>query len=346
MLSTRLCDRFGIDVPIISAPMGPALSTPALAAAVSNAGGLGLVSFDGYPPPLLRELIGRVRALTDRPFGVNVVLDPALALPTDRAEAVRTCVEERVPVLSLSFGDPAPYVEPAHAAGVAVLYQAGSVNDARCAAWAGADAVVAQGVEAGGHLSGDVTTLALVPRVVDAIAPTPVVAAGGIADARGLVAALALGAEGVLVGTRFLATPEAAAHPLYKQKLLQATEADTVRTLLFGGGWPGAAHRVLRTPFVEEWLPQETRGQQQRPDEPVVGSAHLGGQPIPVPRFGALPPDADAEGDLEAMCFLAGEGVGLIDEITPAAEVVRQLVEGARRIIEQRLAPGLVGLPR
>jgi enoyl-[acyl-carrier protein] reductase II len=184
----------------------------------------------------------------------------------------------------------------------------------------------------------------LVPRVVDAIAPTPVHAAGGIADARGLVAALALGAEGVVVGTRFLATPEAAAHPRYKAKLAAATEADTLRTRLFAGGWPGTPHRVLRTPFVEAWQ-DDARGSASEPDEPVVGSARLGGQTVPVRRFDALPPDVTADGDLEAMCLLAGEGVGLIDAVTPAAEVVRAFVDGARRIIDERLASSALARP-
>lgn len=344
MLFTPLCDHLGIDIPVIAAPMGPELSSVELAAAVSNAGGLGIISFGGYPAPLLRELIGRLRDLTTKPFGVNVILDPALALPFDRDEVVLTCIEERVPILSLFWGDPAPYVDRAHAAGIKVVHQVGSVEAARAAVQAGVDAVVAQGAEAGGHLAGTVSTMVLVPRVVDAVAPTPVVAAGGIADARGLVAALALGADGVALGTRFLATPEAGAHPAYKQRLVRATEEDTVRTMLFGGGWPGASHRVLRTPFVAEWLPRESRGQEQRPDEPIVGTARLGGQTVPVPRFGGLPPDMHTEGDLDAMCLLAGEGVGLIGEMQPAAAIVRDIVEGARRIIEGRLDRSLVAL--
>jgi Dioxygenases related to 2-nitropropane dioxygenase len=131
-----------------------------------------------------------------------------------------------------------------------VIDQVGSVEAAKRSAGAGVDAIIAQGVEAGGHIAGQVSTMVLVPRVVDAVSPVPVAAAGGIADARGLVAALALGAEGVVLGTRFLATPEAAAHPIYKQKVLEATEEDTVRTTLFGRDWPNAPHRALRTAFV------------------------------------------------------------------------------------------------
>jgi nitronate monooxygenase len=335
VLRTRLCDLLDIDVPIICAPMGPSITGPELAAAVSNAGGLGVISFGADPGDRLRQQIRRLRDLTDKRFGVNFILH----FPVE--EQVAACLEERVPVLSFFWGDPTPYVERAHAAGAKVIDQVSSVGAAQRSAAAGIDAIIAQGVEAGGHIAGTVTTLALVPRVVDAVAPTPVIAAGGIADARGLVAALALGAEGVVLGTRLLATPEAAAHPLYKQKVLEATEEGTVRTIMFGGGWPNAPHRVLRTPFVEQWLSQEARGSEQRPDEPVIGETTFGGQRIPVQRFAGLPATAESTGDIESMAFLAGQGVGLVREIKPAAEIVRELVEGAQQIITQRLS----GLP-
>jgi NAD(P)H-dependent flavin oxidoreductase YrpB (nitropropane dioxygenase family) len=268
-----------------------------------------------------------LQGLTDRPFGVNLILH----FPVE--EQIAVCLEERVPVLSLFWGDPAPFVARAHAAGVAVMHQVGSVAAAQRAAAAGVDVIVAQGMEAGGHVAGTVGTMVLVPRVVDAVAPTPVAAAGGIADARGLVAALALGAQAAVLGTRFLATPEAAAHRLYKEKVVAASEEDTVHTLVFGGGWPDAPHRVLRTPFVEEWLPQERRGQEQRPDEPVVGETRMGGERVPVARFAALPPSAEASGDIDAMSLYAGQSAGLVGEVKPAAAIVRELAEGARRIL-------------
>ncbi len=330
MLHTRVCDLLGIEVPIIAAPMGPYISSLELAAAVSNSGGLGIISFGANPPPILREQIRSLRTLTDKPFGVNLLLQ----FPVE--EHVAVCIEEKVPVLSFFWGDPSPYVEQAHAAGIKVLDQVGSVAGAQRSAQAGVDVVIAQGMEAGGHVAGDVATMVLVPRVVEAVAPTPVVAAGGIGDARGLVAALALGAEAVSLGTRFLATPEANAHPVYKQKVLEASEADTVKTLLFGGGWPDAPHRVLRTPFVGEWLGQEARGSEQRPDEPVIGQENFGGQVVPVQRFAALPPSSEARGDIDSRGLLAGQSVGLIHELKPAATIVRELVEEAHRIVDQR----------
>ncbi len=337
MLRTRLCDRLGIAFPIIAAPMGM-ITGPELAAAVSHAGGLGIMSFSGNPPPVLRQEIRRIRELTDKPFGVNVILC-GVRLPFPQEEVIAVCVEERVPVLSFYWGDPTPYVARAHAAGITVFDQVGSVPAAERSARAGVDVIIAQGVEAGGHVAGQVSTMVLVPRVVDAVAPTPVVAAGGIADARGLVAALALGADAVVVGTRLIATPEARAHPAYKQKLLQATEEETVHTTLFGGGWPNAPHRALRTRFVEEWLARESRGSEERSDEPVIGEVQFAGMAVPLPRFASLPPSSETTGDIESMALYAGQSVGLVHEIKPAGEVVRELIEGARRIIAARLGP-------
>src|SRR5215469_16397653 len=219
--------------------MGPDLTGPELVASVCNAGGFGILQAQLCPPPLLRAQITHLRALTDKPFGVNFILH----LP--HRDGVELCLEERVAALSFFWGDPAEFVAPAHAAGLAVIHQVGSVASAVRSCRAGVDVIIAQGVEAGGHVAGTVSTMALVPRIVDAVAPTLVLAAGGIADARGLVAALCLGADGVVMGTRFLATSEANAHPVYKAKLVAATEEDTVRTILFGHGWPNAPHRAL-----------------------------------------------------------------------------------------------------
>jgi NAD(P)H-dependent flavin oxidoreductase YrpB (nitropropane dioxygenase family) len=299
-----------------------------LAAAVSEAGGLGIMSFNRNPPELLRHEIRRVRELTDRPFGVNMLL------PAGVDEHVAVCIEEKVPLLSLFWGDPAPFVEPAHRAGMKVIHQAGSVAEARAAADAGVDIIIAQGVEAGGHVRGNVSTLALVPRVVDAVAPLPVVAAGGITDARGLVAALALGAQGAAFGTRFLASAEALTHPEYQQRILQAGEEDTVRSTLFGYTWPNAPHRTLRTPFVEEWLDQEARGNEARPDEPVIGETRIGGETVAVRRFMSYTPSRETSGDIASMALYAGQGVGLVREVKPAGEIVNEIVTGAQAILD------------
>src|SRR5262245_60139895 len=208
-MRTDFCDLVAIEHPIIAAPMGPDLTGPELVAAVSNAGGLGILQAQFCPPPAFREEIRRVRALTAKPFGVNLLLH----FPVE--DQVAVCLDERVPVLSFFWGDPTPYVGRAHAAGVKVFHQVGSVADARRAAAAGVDVIIAQGVEAGGHVAGEVSTLALVPRVVDAVAPRPVAAAGGIGDARGVGAVLALGGQAAVVGTRLTARARARGHPAY-----------------------------------------------------------------------------------------------------------------------------------
>ena len=256
-------------------------------------------------------------------------------------DQVAVCLEERVPVLSLFWGDPTPYVEQAHSASVKVFHQVGTVLEAERAMAAGVDVIVAQGVEAGGHVAGEISTLALVPRVVDTVTPRPVVAAGSIADARGVVAALALGAQAAMLGTRFLASAESRAHPLYKQRLLEANEGGTLRTVLFGYGWPNAPHRTLRTAFVEQWIGKEARGQESRPDEPEVGRTVIAGRAMPVLRFMGFPPNRDATGDIDSMDLLAGQGVGLVRQIKPAGQIVHELVEEARQIISRRLI-GLV----
>src|SRR5262245_28002737 len=334
-MRTDFCDLLGIEHPIVAAPMGPDLTGPEFVAAVSNAGGLGILQAQFCPPPIFREEIRRVRELTAKPFGVNLLLH----FPVE--DQVAVCLDERVPVLSLFWGDPSPYVGRAHAAGEKGLPRVGSVAGASRGAAGGVHVIIAQGVEAGGHVAGEVSTLALVPRVVDAVAPRPVAAAGGIADARGVVAVLALGAQAAVLGTRFLASTESRAHPHYKQKLLEADEGDTVRTILFGYGWPNAPHRTLRTGFVQQWLGQEARGQESRPDEPVVGQTVIAGQAMPVLRFMGFPPNCEASGDVDSMDLLAGQGVGLVREVKSAGQIVRELVEEAQQIVAQRLA-GLV----
>ena len=327
VLRTPLCELLGIEHPIIAAPMGPDLTGPELVAAVSNAGGLGILQAQLAPPASFQRELQRVRELTDKPFGVNLILH----FPVD--EKVAICIEERVPIVSFFWGDPTRYIDRVHAGDGKVIHQVGAVEDAQRAAKANIDVIIAQGVEAGGHIAGEVSTLALVPRVVDAVAPGPVAAAGGIADGRGVVAALALGAQAAVIGTRFLASVEARAHPDYKKKLVAANENDTVRTTLFGFGWPNAPHRTLRTRFVEQWLGREARGQESRADEPLIGHTVIADQQMPLQRFMGFPPNVDATGDIESMDLLAGQGVGLVREIKPAAEIVRELIDEARETI-------------
>jgi nitronate monooxygenase len=331
-LRTPLCDLLGIRYPVLCAPMGW-VTGPELAAAVSNAGGLGIMGAGPFPPEMLRARIRRLRELTDKPFGVNLIL----SRPSE--ERARICFEEKVPLLSLFSGEAAAFVPRARESDMKVCLQVGSLEEARRAAADGVDFVIAQGMEAGGHSHGELSTFAFVPQAAAALAPLPVVAAGGIADGRGLVAALALGADGVVLGTRFLATPEADAHSRYKELVLAARGENTVRTTLFGGIWPNAPHRVLRTAFVQEWLQDEARGSENRADEPVVAQAMLGDQPFSIRRFMVFPPTAETTGDIESLPLYAGQCVGLVQQMQGAADVVHSLVAEACAVIGRRLAP-------
>jgi len=241
MLQTPLSRRLGIEHPLFNAGIGAAAGAD-LAAAVCNAGAGGVLGTAALPARFVRDEIRRLRALTGKPFGVNLVL------PILRRGQFEACLEERVPFVVLFWGDApadARMVEAARQAGVQVFVQVGSVAEARTAAACGADAVIAQCFEAGGHVRGQVTLSVLLPTVVDAVAPLPVIAAGGIADGRGLVAALALGAQGVAMGTRFVASDEAHASGQFKRRVVAAAAEDAVHTGLFDGGW-SAPHRVLR----------------------------------------------------------------------------------------------------
>lgn len=324
-MKTSLCDLLGIKIPIILAPMGNAVG-PRLTAAVCNAGGLGTIPLWRADIETLRRQIHEVKSLTEKPFAVNLNLD----FPQE--ERLEACLQERVPVISFFWGDPGGLVSRAKASGAIVMQTVGSAEEAQAAVRYGVDIVVAQGWEAGGHVWGTVATMALVPAVVDAVAPVPVVAAGGIADGRGLAAALALGAAGAWIGTRFLASSEAAIHPHYRDRLLEASESDTVHLQdLFDLSWPDAPHRVLRNKTVTDWeiAGRPETGKRPGEGEIVAQSNSLGA----ILRYRCYTPGADVEGDIEAMSMWAGQGVGLVRKLQPAAEIMREIQDEALAVI-------------
>lgn len=333
MLKTKFCDLFGIEYPIVCAGMG-GVALANLAAAVSEAGGLGTIALAGFSADAIAAEIATARKITAKPIVVN------LLVPFLRPGIFEALARLPVSAVTLFWGDPAEHIPSCKALGLKVIWQCGSALEAVAAKRAGADAIIAQGFEAGGHVRGVVTTFALVPEVRDAIGDLPMLAAGGISDGRGLAAALALGADGAVFGTRFLASRESAAHPEYKQAVLDAHASDTVHTKLFDIGWPDAAHRVIRTPLVDAW---ERAGSPARPNRAGEGEtvAHLrrGGIDAPLPRYSVNPPSDSVEGDLSGLPFYAGQSVSMIDKIAPAGEVVRQIVSEARDVIASRLAP-------
>jgi nitronate monooxygenase len=312
-IATRFTELVGCQVPIQLAGMGAA-STPALAAAISNAGGLGMLSATAHDLPA--DIDAMVHAAPGRPFGVNF-LRPFF----DRAAL--EAVVSRVPLVEWFWGQPDPVlVGVAHEAGALVAWQVGSADEARAAAGAGCDLVVVQGVEAGGHVRGAIGLLPLLDAVLDTV-EVPVVAAGGIGTARGFAAVLAAGASAARLGTRFVATPESGAHPGYQQALVAAAADDTVLTATYSVGWPDAPHRVLRA-AVEAVSAL---------DDEVVGDVIGAGEPVPIPRFAVRPPDRATRGRIDAMALYAGQSVGGVKAITSAAEVVRELAEGAERLL-------------
>src|SRR5712691_4621850 len=247
MLKTALCRQLGIEYPLFSVGMGGGMAGPELVAAVSNAGACGVPGMGGLPAPYIRQQIHHLRTLTNKPFGVNILL------PLLQEGQIETCLDEQVPFLILFWGDPTPYVAEAHRRGTKVFLQVGSVEEAQAAAGAGVDVIIAQGIEAGGHVKSTTALSTIVPAVVEAVQPVPVIASGGIANGRGMVAALSLGAQAVSMGTRFLASEETRVVQTYKDRVVQSKAEDTVYTLLFDVGWPNAAHRVLQHKVVAEW---------------------------------------------------------------------------------------------
>ncbi|MFL5910089.1 MAG: NAD(P)H-dependent flavin oxidoreductase [Gaiellaceae bacterium] len=312
-MRTPLCEQLGIDHPVVLAPIVP---VPALAAAVSNAGALGTLGLSWSDAG---AVVRETSALTTRPFGGNFVLE------WDQHERVDAALEAGLRIVSFTWGDPAPYVAAVHDAGGIVLHTVGSADEARRAVAAGVDVVVAQGWESGGHVWGRVATLPLVPAVVDAVAPVPVIAAGGIGDGRGVAAVLALGAQAAWVGTRFLLADECPVHEHYRQRLAEAVETDAEWYAdLYDVGWPNAPHRALRNETSERWANAGRPPSGSRPGEGEPVAARASGQPIV--RYTSGTPAEGTTGDVDALSLWAGQSVALARVRQPAKEIVADLV--------------------
>jgi NAD(P)H-dependent flavin oxidoreductase YrpB (nitropropane dioxygenase family) len=320
MLHTRICDLLGIRHPIVLGGMGTA-TNPELAAAVTNAGGLGIMSVSNLSPDQQRTDVGRLHELTKGPFGLNHLLFMA------QEERLAATVSLRPKVFSTAWPWPDQdlkmYAEMSRQAGALFMHMVSSVPEAVRAAEAGADVIVAQGTEGGGHV-GWMGTLPLVPMVVRAVAPTPVLAAGGVADGQGLAAALALGADGVLLGTRFMATPEAPIPQGYKDAIVRDDGHDTLLTEIpdtaAGRVWPGAMLRVARNRFIERWAGREWEVRQRR-TEIARGLAQ-----------------ARANNDMDEASLMMGQTAGLINDIVPAGQLVERIAVEAEAILRDRLA--------
>jgi nitronate monooxygenase len=312
MLETQLTRMFGLTHPVVLGPMG-GVAGGDLAAAVSNAGGLGLVGGGYGDPKWLKTELDKVKSATTRPWGVGLITWSI------KREAFALALEYRPAAFVLSFGDPRPHAPAIRAAGCKLICQVQDVEQARIAREAGADLIVAEGNEAGGH-SGSRGTVALVPAIVDAVGPIPVVAAGGIADGRGLAASLMLGAQGVLMGTRFYATNEALGSQRIKERIVAGHGDDTARTRVFdvvrGYDWPEHfPGRALRNAFSERWDGRERELTAALQSEVAAYDA------------------AARAGDYDTAVVWCGEAIDLIDRIEGAADVVRKISAHAEAIL-------------
>ena len=313
MPRTPVCELLGIEQPIVQAPIA---EVPRLAAAVSNAGALGTVTLTWSAD--VGATVRETAALTTRPFAGNLVLTE------DRHRRLDQALEAGLRIISFLWGDPAGYIERVHDAGGIVLHTVGNAEEARRAVDSGADVIVAQGVEAGGHVWGTVGTLPLVPAVVDAVAPVPVIAAGGIGDARGVAAVLALGAQGAWLGTRFLMAEEMPVHEDYRRRLIAAAETDArLFPNLYEVGWPDSPHRALANSTARAW---ESAGRPPLARRPGYGDviAHFASGEAIV-RYEPAPPMAGTTGDIEALSMWAGQSVALASQPQPAADIVAEL---------------------
>jgi NAD(P)H-dependent flavin oxidoreductase YrpB (nitropropane dioxygenase family) len=313
VIATSFTTLVGARVPIQAASM-PDISTPALVAAVADAGGVGMLGAPMMSVPELEATLERLAAATRGVFGVNFLmpfLDPACV-----AVAAR-----RARIVEFFYGEPDPeLVAQVHAGGALASWQVGSLREALAAERAGCDFVIAQGTEAGGHVRGETSLLPLLSQVLDAL-HVPVLAAGGIATGRDLAAVLACGAAGARIGTRFVAATESGAHPAYVRALLAATAADTCLTEAFSVMWPNAPHRVLRSAITAA---------QALPDG-IIGEMPLGAGTLPIPRLSVVAPTVETTGHVEAMALYAGESVTNVTSVQPAATIVAELVAGAER---------------
>ena len=308
MIKTPVCSLAGIEYPIFQGGMAW-ISDGALAAAVSNGGGLGIISAMNLSADYLRGEINKTRELAPgKPFGVNIMLMSPFV-----EEVAKVVADEKVPIVTTGAGSPAKYIEGWRTAGVKVIPVVASVALAKMMTRAGACALIAEGGESGGHI-GELTTMALIPQVCDAT-DLPVIAAGGIGDGRGVAAAFMLGAQGVQLGTRFLVADECPVHPVYKEKILKATDISTAAT----GRRLGHPVRSIKTPFTRAYMKAEYDSSVSNDELEAMGAGAL--------RLAAL------EGDSEKGCFLAGQIAGMINKTQPAAEMIKEIFDEAESIL-------------
>ncbi len=336
-IPTRLTQRFNIRHPFTQAGMAFSGWSPQLACAVTKAGGIGAIGAGLLPEPVVRQLVGAIQAANVGPFNVNFLTN------FDHDDQARACAEMGVPIVSFHWGHPKPaLIQALRDAGCSVWEQVGTVEQAKRALGDGVEVLIAQGHEAGGHNFQGLSdtpqgTFVLVPTMRDALGDgVLLLAAGGIADGRGVAAALQLGADGVWVGTRLVASEEALAHPEHKRRVVAATGTDTVYSHIFGPDNPDFnPMRLLKNTVVKEWNNRLGEVPKDNSQSPVIGSTLMGGQEVTLRKFNVLLPTPDTQGDWEEMPFLAGQGVGLVHDILPAEAIVARMMNEAVALLQK-----------
>jgi NAD(P)H-dependent flavin oxidoreductase YrpB (nitropropane dioxygenase family) len=313
--ATAFAESLGLRFPIFQAPVG-SVAGPELAAAVSQAGGMGALALTWTSPDDTRRLITQVRTQTEKPFQTNFVL----AFPS---KSLAAALEAGVRVVTFSWGSPSHEVPLLKSFGARFGVQATTAEGARRALALGADFLICQGIEAGGHVQATRSLDEILPEIIEAAQGTPVVAAGGIGDGKAIARVLAMGASGAMLGTRFVATRESLAHEIYKRRLVEARAQDTALTVCFDGGWPYAAQRVLRNSTLEHWEAAGCPPAGRRPGEGDRLASEPGGREFL--RYDDTPPRATMQGDPEAMCLYAGTSCDEVHEILPVHELMQKL---------------------
>ncbi len=326
MFNTRLTKKFKLTIPIINAGMA-FIAGPELAAAVANAGGLGMLGGAMVPAEGLRLMIGATRSMTEKNFGVDLVGEFI------EDSHIKVLIEEKVTLVVFFWSAPSmAHVNQLKKAGIAFWMQVGTVVEARKASELGAEAIIVQGSEAGGHNRSEGTLSTLFPAVRDAVPTLPLIAAGGISDGASMAAALLRGADAVWCGTRFLASKEADAHEGYKQRVLKAKAGGTVITAVFGPEWPGQPLRALINEAVRTSAGREDEALAEAQGQ-MIGTTVLGGQAMPVPRYSAILPTRAFDADLEWACLTAGETAANIQSIESAADIIKNMMREAEAAI-------------
>ena len=324
-IETRFTRDYGVKYPIALAPMAFVGTAPDLAIAMCKAGGVGSLAVGPLPAAAVRGLIKAVKAATDGPLNVNFI-----TILANEAQ-IRACVDESVSVVSFHWGHPPQeYVARLHDAGIKVWEQVGSVDAAKESVDSGIDLIIAQGSEAGGHNYGSLPTFVLVPSILEAIAPTSVLAAGGVATGRQLAAALVLGADGVSIGTRFVASQEAFAHAEYKRRPVEAAGTQTRLSSVYGPDMPQFnPMRVLDVGLAHEFAGREDSAPKDLESQPIIATMTLAGEKVPLHRFSSFVPTPDTEGQIDELPFLAGQGVGLVHEVASVTAIIERMMTEA-----------------